>query len=114
KNDAQRQLDHEVHAQHRHAGDPEEEDVEPGLHHGVWVERLQRRRAVRPAEGGERPEPGREPGLEDVRILPQLAGMALRAARGWLARDRDVAGIAVPGGDPTNAPELARDAPLMG
>src|SRR5207302_8325192 len=65
------------------------------------------------SERRERPESRREPGVEDVRILRQAAGEALPALRRLLARDGDVARLAIPGGDLVAPPELARDAPVM-
>ena len=57
-------------AEHHHPGDPEEDDVVAGLHDRRRVVASRSRRVVvRPAEGRERPQPGAEPGVEDVRIL---------------------------------------------
>ena len=68
---AERDIAHEFDAEHGHAGDPEEEDVEAGDERGGGVEVLQVFGLIRPAEGGERPEAGAEPGVEDVGILTQ-------------------------------------------
>ena len=46
----------EVHAHHHHAGDPEEDDVEPGHQHVRWVEILEVSGLLRPAERRERPQ----------------------------------------------------------
>ena len=71
---------HELHARHDHPGHPEEEDLRArSTRVSVGVERLQLRRLLRPAEGGEGPEPGGEPGVQHVRVLLQRAAAALRA-----------------------------------
>ena len=68
------------------------------------VERAQLRRVLGPAERRERPQPGGEPGVEDVGVLlPALALGRLDPAVDLLA--------AVPDGDPVAPPQLARDAP---
>jgi hypothetical protein len=62
---------HEVHGHHDHPGDPEENDVEAGDQHIGWVEGFQIRGVLRPAEGGERPQRRREPGIEYIFVLTQ-------------------------------------------
>src|SRR5581483_10643543 len=62
----------------------------------------------RPAERGERPQRGREPGIEDIGILPP--------ARRWLlirTDARDVVLIAVKDRDPVAPPQLPGDAPVV-
>ena len=55
----------------------------------------------------------REPGVEHVLVAAQRAGSRpclrarLRLRLGLAARDVDVAGVVVPGGDPVAPPELA-------
>ena len=113
EHDAERHLAHEVQAQHGHAGDPEEEDVESGLQYRVRIKGAQGGRVVRPSERGERPQAGREPGVEHVRVLRQPARVTRLAFARRLARHRHVAVLAVPGGDLVSPPQLARDAPVV-
>ena len=67
---AERHFVHEMQAHHHHPGDPEEDDVEAGDEHARRIAVFQLRRLVRPAEGGEGPERGGKPGVEDVGIAP--------------------------------------------
>ena len=99
-------------AHHDHAGDPEEQDVEAGDHQRGGVVGAQVLGLVGPAEGGEGPEAGAEPGVEHVGVLLE-AGGAAGAGFGRLAGHQDLAAIlAVPGRDAVAPPELARDAPV--
>src|SRR5450756_3105535 len=94
-------------AEHHHPGDPEEQDVVAGDEHARRVEGAQVGGIVRPAERGERPQAGGEPGVEDVGVLrPPLRGrfvgsdaahLSVRAIKDW---------------DPVPPPELAGDAPV--
>ncbi len=109
----ERDFAHEFAAQHHHAGDPEEEDVEAGDEQGGGVVAGQVGGLVGPAEGGEGPEAAGEPGVENVGVLLEVGGVAARAGGGRFARDDDfLAFAAVPGGDAVAPPELARDAPV--
>jgi hypothetical protein len=65
----ERQLAHPLEARHDHAGDPEEDDVRPRDEIGRRVEGLQRGSLLRPSHRGEGPQPGAEPGVEDVGVL---------------------------------------------
>ena len=65
---AERDVAHEPEPEHDHAGDPEEDDVEAGDQHRGRVERLQALGALRPAQGGERPQRRRVPGVEHVGV----------------------------------------------
>ena len=103
----------EVQAQHGHAGDPEEEDVEARLHDGVRIEGVQRPGLLRPAQRRERPQTRAEPGVQHVGILRELPGAAIVTDRRLLAGDADVAALAVPGRDLVSPPELPRDAPVV-
>ena len=114
----------EVAAEHDHAGDPEEEDVEAGDEEAWWGRKLARSSViceacrlasgVGPAEGGEGEQTGGEPGVEDVGFLHDVGGVAVAAGGGVVARDGDsAAGFAVPGGDAVAPPELAGDAPVV-
>ena len=48
---AERHVAHEMDAQHHHAGDPEEDDIEAGDQHVAGIIAFQFRRLLRPAEG---------------------------------------------------------------
>ncbi len=103
----------EMQTGHRHAGHPEEEDVGARRQHRRGIERLVVRRLLRPAEGGERPEGRREPGVEHVRVLgqPVRSRLGRRLLHG--PRHEAAAVLRVPGGDLVPPPELARDAPRL-
>ena len=102
----------EVAAEHHHPGHPEEDDVVAGDQHRRRVEGGQVVGLAGPAEGRERPQPAREPGVEHVLVLGQLAGAALGAGRRVLAGHGDVPVRAVPGGDAVAPPQLAGHAPV--
>ncbi|MDT4818223.1 hypothetical protein FQZ97_513140 [compost metagenome] len=106
---------HQVHGQHDHAGDPEEDDVEAGDQHVGGVEGLEELGLFRPAEGGEGPQARAEPGVEHVFVLAQgaLAQVVLGADFGFVAADVDVAFFVVPGRDAVAPPQLAADAPVL-
>jgi len=65
----ERQLPHVFVARHDHARDPEENDVRPGDEIGGRIKLLQRVGLLGPTHRGKRPEPGTEPGVEDVGVL---------------------------------------------
>ena len=74
------------------------------------------RAVARPAQGGERPQRGGEPGVEHVVVLAQRADRRLRGAGariGLVLADEDVAGLVVPGRDAVAPPQLAADAPVL-
>ncbi len=101
---------HRVEAEHHHPGDPEEEDVVAGDQDGVRVELRERLGLLGPAERGEGPQTGGEPGVQDVGVLvPALAARRLLVG----ADADDLARGAVPDGDAVAPPELARDAPVV-
>ena len=110
-------VQHEVAAEHDHAGDPEEEDVEAGDQELRGVEGGEvgsEGVGSVPAEDGEGEEAGGEPGVEDVGFLREVGARALGAGGGSFAGDVDLAaGAAVPGGDAMAPPELAGDAPVV-
>src|SRR5258706_4874713 len=95
--------------EHHHARDPEKQNVVTGLEIAGRIELLERLRGLRPAEGRERPERAREPGVEDVGILRP----AFSALGGPLSPDFDLAVRPVPRGNLMSPPELARDAPIL-
>src|SRR5207248_3371439 len=88
---------HERVTSHDHARNPEEQNLRRRYEVIGWIERGKRRRAlVGPAEGGDREEPGREPAVEDVFILANVA-TTLRARRDIDAtHDLTIAFVAVP------------------
>ncbi|CAM5735024.1 hypothetical protein STENM223S_03475 [Streptomyces tendae] len=101
---------HRVEAEHHHPGDPEEEDVVAGDQDGVRVELRERLGLLGPAERGERPQAGGEPGVQDVGVLvPAFAARRLLVG----ADADDLALGAVPDGDAVAPPQLARDAPVV-
>ena len=73
---------------HDHAGHPEEDDVETGDQHGRRQILLQNRIGgvdggiAGPVQRRERPQGGREPGVEDVLVTLQGAGVALPGGLG--------------------------------
>ncbi len=83
-----RDVEHEVGAEHDHAGDPEEEDVEAGDEElgGIegwrsgWVAAV-----AGPAEDGKGKQAGGEPGVEDVGFLADV-GDAAAGAGGRVSR----------------------------
>ena len=117
----------EVEAHHDHAGVPEKQDVVAADEQARGVIGAEIGRVVGPAERGERPEAGAEPGVEDVGVLREFRAAAFRAFRGHAcgagvavddfdARiergDHFLAVGAMPDGDAMAPPELARDAPV--
>ena len=113
----ERDLAGEVQGHHDHPRDPEEDDVVAGDEHRRRQEELELLRLLRPAERRERHQRRRVPGVEDVGVAPQRAGVArglgLRARLVLAARDEDLAAVAVPGRDLVAPPELARDRPVL-
>ncbi len=75
----------EVHPEHHHARDPQENDLAARDHHLIGIPALHLGRGFGPAENRERPQSAREPRVERVRIAPQLVA-AMRFARelAWL------------------------------
>src|ERR1019366_1216800 len=104
---------HEFAAHYDHAGHPEEEDVEAGDEQRSRVKLREIGGLIRPAEGGERPQSAGEPGIENVRVLGEVAGRTARAGGGGFARHDDFLTLAaVPRRYAVAPPELARDAPV--
>ena len=81
--------------EHDHPGDPEEENVVAGLKHGCRVEEVQIVVLIGPTESRMRPQTGREPGIEHVRVLLQFRGAALAALVRVLDRSRLFAAVPV-------------------
>ena len=77
------------------------------------IEILQILGLLGPAESGERPQSGGEPGVQSIGILGEVGLAADRALFGHGGRnDNFSALVAVIGGDPVAPPELAADAPV--
>ena len=62
-----------------HTDNPEENDVISGDKHIIRVKIIQFFGLIRPAECRERPECGRKPGIQRIRVLCQMLTSALRA-----------------------------------
>src|SRR5688572_2880791 len=137
---AERDVVHKPEAEHDHAGDPKEQNVESGHERRRRIIGLELRSLLGPSQGGKRPESGGEPGVQHVRITQPLLPAALRTlGRRGPCNDRfgalkegdacdDVAGLvggrlpmderlvatlAVPGGNLVAPPYLARDTPVF-
>ncbi|CDN46068.1 Uncharacterized protein BN871_KJ_00010 [Paenibacillus sp. P22] len=97
-----------------HAGYPEVDDVVAGDKQVVRIVALEIGAVlVRPAERGERPKGGAEPGVENVLVAAQLSMPAVRASFEILAGDMKLAaGVAVPGRNAMAPPQLAGNAPV--
>ncbi len=112
----ERNLPGQVGRQHDHPGDPEENDVETGDQYVGGVEGLEEVGLLGPAEGGEGPQAGAEPGVQHVLVLAQfhfIAEVVLAADFHLVAADVDVAGFVVPGRNAVAPPQLAADAPVL-
>ncbi len=107
----ERTLAGEMQSHHHHPRHPEEQDVEAGDEHRSRVEVSQVGGLLRPAEGRERPQRRREPGVEHVAVLGEPVVPGLGRSRLAGAGDEAVAGRVVPGRDLMPPPQLARDAP---
>ncbi len=113
---AKRNLRGELEAQHDHAGDPEENDVEAGDQDRRRIISAQLARVPGPPLRGEGPQSRGEPGVEDVLVLPQRGGRvdAMHPARfGFAVRDVAPAFVVVPCRDPVSPPQLPADAPVL-
>ena len=105
----------ELQRHHDHPSDPEENDVEPGDQHIGGVEGFQLVGLFRPAQGGEGPQRGAEPGIQHVFVLAQgaVAQVVLAAHLVLVAAHIDVAVLVVPGGNPVAPPQLPGNAPVL-
>ena len=115
KHRLERLLLHLLHAGEDHARHPEEDDIVARDHDGGGIPVLQVGRVgVRPAQRGERPQRGAEPGVQHVLLAGQVGAAALFALGGIFTADVDVAAlVAVPRGDLMTPPQLAGDAPVV-
>ena len=97
-----------------HPGHPEEDDVIAGDQHVGGIEVVQVLGLLRPAQGGEGPQGGGEPGVQHVGVPLDVLGVAGLALGGVGAADGHVAAVgAVPHGDLVAPPQLAGDAPVV-
>ena len=106
----------EVHGHHDHAGDPEEDNVEAGHHHAGRVELTQGVGVFRPAEGGEGPQRGGEPCIENVFILTQGnvgAQVVFLTHFVFATAYVDVAVVVIPCRDAVTPPQLTGDTPVL-
>ncbi len=107
---------HEFQAEHHHARDPEEDDVEARDQHIAGIEALEVGVGLGPAQRGIGPQRRREPRVEDVGV--RVSATSARACPGlcprlgFAARDEYIAGLVVPGGNLVTPPQLAADAPV--
>ena len=92
---------HLLHAGEDHAGHPEEDDIVAGDQHGGGIPVVQVGSVqIGPAQRGEGPQGGAEPGVQHVLLAGQVGAAALLALGGILTADVDMAAlIAVPRGD---------------
>ena len=68
---AERHLAHEMQPHHHHPGDPEKDDVEAGDQHVARIIAGELRGRLGPAQGRERPQRRRKPGVEHVLVAAQ-------------------------------------------
>ena len=97
-----------------HPGHPEEDDVVAGDQHVGGVEIVQILGLLGPAQGGEGPQGGGEPGVQHVLVLLRCACRRTSGScAGVLPDDGHLAAVvAVPGGDLVAPPQLPGDAPV--
>src|SRR5256714_5332350 len=104
---------HEVVARHEHPGYPEKKDLGGRDECVPWIEALEVRRVLRPAERREGPQPRGEPGVEHIGILLDCCSAAARALLGVFAcRPLVRAFLASKDGYTMTPPELPRDVPI--
>ena len=109
---------HELETHHDHPGDPEEDDIEAGDKHGRRVISVEIACLLRPAERRKGPQRRGEPGIEDILVLCKrhfvtMMRLCLLPRRLFIAGDKCVSILVVPGRDPVSPPELAADAPVL-
>ena len=110
----ERGLAHVLHAGEDHAGNPEEDDVVAGNEGRSRVEILQLLGLIRPAERGERPQSGREPGIQNVLLLMDMRAAALRAGvHIGLGDGHFTAVVAVECRNAVTPPQLTGDTPVV-
>ena len=106
-------LAHLLDAGEDHSGYPEEDDVIAGHQHTGGIEVLQILGVMGPAQRGEGPQGGGEPGVQHVLVLMEMGAAALGALFGRVLADHGLAAlVAVIGGNPMAPPQLTADAPV--
>ena len=110
----ERGLAHVLDTREDHARDPEEDDIIARDQRRGRVEILKLLGLFRPAERGERPQRGGEPGIQHVLFLTDVFAAALRADMDiFLGNGHLAAVVAVERRDAVTPPQLARDAPVV-
>ena len=110
---------HEIEPGHDHARHPEIEDLLRRREQVGRIEVGQIRRVLRPAEGGMGPESGREPGVQDIFVLPTVVcaqrGLRLLSGSREAVPPPSAAAfrrrVGPPDGDTVSPPKLTTDAP---
>ena len=107
---------HEIHAHHHHPGDPEEDDVLARHQYAAGIVAVELRRLVGPAQGRERPQGGREPGIQHIGIAGEarrlaIMGIGRRLGCRFCLLDKRLPVRPVPDRQLMAPPELARNAP---
>ena len=103
---------------HDHPGNPEEDDVGTRNESRSRVEMIEclllHFRIARPAQGGQRPKPGRSPSIQNVFVLLPFLRIG-RAGRGHvpIGRVRTDGSLLVPNRNPVSPPKLPADAPIL-
>ena len=106
-------LAHLLDAGEDHPRYPEEDNVIAGHQHTGGIEVFQILGFMRPAQRGEGPQSGREPGIQHVLVLMEMGAAALGALFRRILADHGLAAfVAVIGGNPMAPPQLTADAPV--
>src|SRR5262249_41335738 len=101
----ERNILHELQAEHHHACDPKENDVVGGDEQCGRIKCFQIVGLIGPTQSRERPQTRTEPRIEHVLILPYLRRGALRTAIQICSRNSDFAAwVAIPCGDTVSPP----------
>ena len=110
----ERDVPHILYAHHHHAGDPEEENVIPRLHHAGGIEVAQVLSLFRPSKGGVGDQRGTEPSVQHIRVPFYHMGATLPTGSRVVVDYRDPLAVpAVPDRDAVTPPELPADAPVL-
>ena len=107
-----RHIAHELEARHDHPAHPEVDNLPRRAVHVVRIEGAKVLGLVRPSKRRKGPKSGREPRVEDVRVLRDLAIPAFGAFTRPLDCNRPMAVRAVVHGHAMAEPELAADVPV--
>ncbi len=104
---------HLFHAGEYHADYPEEYDIIACYQRAGRVEMLEFFRILRPAQRGERPQAGAEPGIQRVFVLFDIGRAALFTFAGVVLGNRNMPAVcAVVGRNAVAPPNLAGNAPI--